>query len=87
MQADRAAKSEREQKEAETKEKAWINKARLIVKNCETHKIPCNLAEFGFDFTVSELKQVDSRNWTMYKITGDSLKFYEMLNRIRNVAA
>jgi hypothetical protein len=87
MQSERLARIAREQKEAEKAEQACLNKARLIVKNCAAQNLPCDLAHFGFGFSASELKQVDVRNFAQYKITGEFLNFYELLNHIRTQAA
>jgi hypothetical protein len=87
MQSERRARIEREQKEAEQAEKAHLNKARFIVKNCAAQNLPCDLPNFGFGFSASELKQVDVRNFAQYKITGEFLNFYELLNHIRKQAA
>jgi hypothetical protein len=87
MQSERLARIQRKQKEAEQAEKAHLNKARLIVKNCDAQNRPCNLSKYGFAFSVLELKEVDDRNWAHYKITGEFLNFYDLLNSLRQEAA
>ncbi len=87
MQSNRIARTAREQKEAADAEEAHLSKARRIVKNCAEQNKPCVLASFGFVFSVDELNAVDREIFAYYRLTGDNLNFYDVLNRIREQAA
>jgi hypothetical protein len=87
IQAERFDKSERQKKEVADAEQTQITRARTIIKNCEAQKVPCHLADFGFDFSVSELDQVDARNSAHYRITGECLNVRHLLNQLRQSAA
>ncbi len=87
MQSNRIARIAREQKEAADAEEAHLSKARRIVKNCAEQNKPCVLASFGFVFSVDELNAVDREIFAYYRLTGDNLNFYDVLNRIREQAA
>ncbi len=87
MQSNRIARFAREQKEAAEAEEAHLKKARLIVKNCAEQNKQCVLANFGFVFSAHELDQVDREIFAYYRLTGDNLNFYDVLNRIREQAA
>ncbi len=87
MQSNRIARLALEQKEAAEAEAAHLSKARRIVKNCAEQNKQCVLANFGFVFTSQELDQVDREIFAYYRLTGDHLNFYDVLNRIREQAA